>query len=153
MTEARKPKVTTTHKVNLIRIKTTKNSLGPDNRTILLPIVYYSEFDERFGRNISKFRVGWHEATVTMLEKPPAEHETALKEVLSVYKVSNTSRYYCKAAGVSKEDALPPDELVPVIMKNESLVADLRAVLQIQTGDVFAPSEDFIMNTAGDLYV
>jgi hypothetical protein len=122
---------------NVIKFLVLKNRFGIEKMQVTIPWVYY------YGKNGNICFFDLAKADVLFLTNEmigiPSDQlkliYSKVKQVVNV-KYSRSGRggklYYCDELGVSKNDALPYFDFVKKLWENESIMNDLRDVLQIR---------------------
>ncbi len=127
-----------------LRLKTTKNSRGAENKQIILPLKQWNEYDEEAEtiRLYSLFE--WHEATMQLLSDgagmAAAESKILLpkiKELINIKALSSRKkgevdlRYWCPELEVPQSDAMFAYDLNLLLENNSKMLAALYTVLGI----------------------
>lgn len=139
---------------NVIKFLILKNRFGIEKMQVTIPWVYY------YGKNVNICFFDLAKADVLFLTNEmvgiPSDQlkliHSKVKQVINV-KYAKSGRggklYYCDELNISKNDALPYFDFVKKLWENETIMNDLRDVLQIRKLDSKFAS-NFDINLAGD---
>jgi hypothetical protein len=109
---------------NILKLKTKKNSMGEDNRSIVLEYRWLTY--EEDGQTKQKTMFDWNKATAELLAGTEIPRQS-VSEVLTVVK-KNRNEFSCKELDFKNG---PPSELGALINANEQIMSALRPKLGI----------------------
>lgn len=121
-----------------IGIQTRKNSMGPDNRKIVVPFCYTYVQDSTTNTKTQSSWWDWYAATPPLL----IEHATLLKDVIDVTakkREGSGALYWSKTLEISDKDPVPPAEMGRRIHENLALFKQIEDALHIQQHQIFSP--------------
>ncbi len=109
---------------NILKLRTKKNSMGEDNRTLVLE--YRWNTVEQDGRTVQNTVFDWNRATAELLAGNDIPR-IKVGEVLTVVK-KNRNEFSCKELGFKDG---PPSDLGALINRDEKIMSALRPILGI----------------------
>jgi RecA/RadA recombinase len=141
------------HSGNKMQIKVDKNSYGPDNRKIVVDVLWWDtlldldtmrpatpESENVEMRQVTRW--DWHGATVRMIVNMDGQIGTDCRRVTGLRKKTERQAY-STLLGVPKTQACPYHKLGARLMANMDMVEELRDMLQIRRRKVFVPGVEY----------
>ncbi len=122
-----------------IEIRVDFNRLGPEGRTIIVPIQFI--YDENNKDYQAKF--DWSAATAKLLIEPKGTRDAiklkkfykSVYEILQIKEKSGGPKgivYYCEELGIGPSDAVSLSEIGQIIENNKKIVDELKKIMMIR---------------------
>lgn len=120
-----------------------KNQVAFNERRVSVPILLWSGPDpQRPGKSKTRIKFLWHTATINLLTRLQGKDAGDLQDIVD-FTAQKGNRWSSKKLGISPVEAMRPEEMGALLMKNVPVLSQLRVLLDIKEGRVFRPHTEY----------
>lgn len=131
-----------------VQMKTTKNSLGPDKKSIYVDLLWWYTIDEETGRAIQHAMWNWYAASISTLlsfQKKQAGLFNKIMEVCDLHiDRKKSGRVWSNTLGISKDDTASFTDAGKILEARPDVLVALYPLIGIRERIPFQPGVDYL---------